>query len=858
MRQILLGLSLALSCLSVCQAQSSEVLLDTLLVKARGYYSNNDFANAIPYYLQIDSIAEANHINNKTVVQAILDRSEISRSTFTSDGVAIAHELQMLALHKAEELKNRELIYKIYTQLSDMHGLMGNYDSAKLFLDKAFPYYYSESDNHAILARIYTTYGNYYTSVKQNDSALWKLEEGIERLEELGEEKGLAEVLVFYGGVLSGRLENCKAALSPLLRAKAIYEKLDLTVVDRYIYLNEDLAYCYAEVGDHEKAYELAQLAHDKRKAYYKKTKNDITLALETKYQANTKQKEIELLAAKNDLAEQQNENQLLLFIGVIFVLIVVVFLIILLYVNRQKTTKKLQEIDKAKNRFFANISHEFRTPLTLIKGPVEQELKSQDLDPGLKKHLELIDGNANRLLNLVDQLLELTKLDSNTDQLHVSVFSLDEYLKALLSSFYFAAEQKEVPLQYEANMGEPVWLDVSVVEKVVVNLMYNAIKYTPAKEGRIDVKAELSQGNFKLNIGNTGSIPKSDLKHIFDRFYRATKSEEGVGLGLALTKELVQLHKGNIAVTSDNNYTEFTVIIPAHKDAYAASEISEGKGIGGTTIQVNYTHDEVENDTEKTSEVPLLLLVEDNRELRKLLVELFSETFQIKEARNGEEGIKLALEFVPDIIISDIMMPKKNGIELCEELKKDERTSHIPIILLTARAGEENELEGVVHGADDYIVKPFNQDILKARVNNLIELRKQLRSRYSQEVILKPKDLAVTSADEKFLNRLQVLLDARLTEPDFSAENFSKDIGMSRMQLHRKLKALMGVSTTEFIRSQRLKMAADLLEKADVNMSEIAYSVGFNDPSYFTKCFKESYGCTPGQYAQKYVADVE
>jgi YesN/AraC family two-component response regulator len=267
------------------------------------------------------------------------------------------------------------------------------------------------------------------------------------------------------------------------------------------------------------------------------------------------------------------------------------------------------------------------------------------------------------------------------------------------------------------------------------------------------------------------------------------------------------------------------------------------------SSIEVQNNIDFLEE--EVTENLPLLLIVEDNAEIRKLIRQQFELDYNIKEAENGKKGIQIALEIVPDIIISDIMMPETDGIELTKQVKNDERTSHIPIILLTAKAGEENELIGLKNKADDYILKPFSPENLRVRVQNLIELRKKLRERYSQEVILRPKDIAISTHDEVFLEKVQILLDEKLTESEFTSEYFSIEIGMSRMQLHRKLKALVGLSTTEFIRSQRLKMATHILLNSDINISEVAYEVGFNDPSYFTKCFKASYGISPGNYAK-------
>jgi len=257
------------------------------------------------------------------------------------------------------------------------------------------------------------------------------------------------------------------------------------------------------------------------------------------------------------------------------------------------------------------------------------------------------------------------------------------------------------------------------------------------------------------------------------------------------------------------------------------------------------------ENSFDEKENNPILLIVDDNADIRTYVSSLFESTYTILKAKNGQEGIDLAIERIPDIIISDIMMPVKTGIDLCNMLKVDERTSHIPIILLTAKAGEEHEIKGIKTGADDYVTKPFNEELLKTRVEKLIENRKKLQLRYSQEVILRPKDITITSVDEQFLERLQKVLDNKLLESSFSIENFSKAVGMSRMQLHRKLKALTGLSASEFIRSQRLKLAAQLLKKSEINVSQVGYSVGFNDHAYFSKCFKEMYHCTPSEYVK-------
>ena len=288
----------------------------------------------------------------------------------------------------------------------------------------------------------------------------------------------------------------------------------------------------------------------------------------------------------------------------------------------------------------------------------------------------------------------------------------------------------------------------------------------------------------------------------------------------------------------------KFTVKIPILKELFLSSEIS------------TKTIDDEDNETEKTNEIflentikPIALVVDNDKDMRNFIKSLLIENYKVIEAKNGFEGIEKAFKTIPDIVISDVMMPIKNGFELCATLKKDEKTSHIPIILLTAKTGEENEIIGLNTGADDYITKPFNPKKLTVRIQKLIELRKKLRSRYKQDIDLSPKDIAITSTDEKFLNRVQTLFYSYLTDPTFNAENFSKRVGMSRMQLHRKLIAITGLSTTAFIRSQRLKIAVQLLKTSDATVTEVAYASGFNTVSYFIKCFKEVHGKTPSEY---------
>ena len=534
----------------------------------------------------------------------------------------------------------------------------------------------------------------------------------------------------------------------------------------------------------------------------------------------------------------------------------ILAFLLFLLYQNRKKTSDKLRELDTKKSRFFANISHEFRTPLTLISNPIEAAIEDIELSPERRKQFEIAKRNSNRLLELINQLLDLSKIDAGELRLQIQEGKLLQFIAVLVDSFSFSAMQKDIHYMVNGSASDlDFYFDKDAVEKIVTNLIANAIKYT-SKNKDILVSFNIEDEQLKLVIKNSGSLLTQDeVANLFERFYQTSEDNAGSGIGLALVKELVELHKGTInVINSQDGWLCFSVVLPVDKNTFKSEVFIESNANEDYSVSDLLSNsDDIEEDEDLLlqNNLPILLIVEDNADILNLLKQEFVNSYTIVSAPNGEEGIDVALETIPDIIISDIMMPVKDGIALTQHLKNDERTSHIPIVLLTAKAGDHNELLGVEVGADDYITKPFNSKILKTKVKKLIENRRLLQERYSQELVLLPKDVSITNIDEQFLERLQNVLDTNLVEPSFSASSFSVAIGMSRMQLHRKLKALTGLTTSEFIRSQRLKLAAKLLKESDTNISQIGYSVGFNDHTYFSKCFKEFYNCTPSEYAK-------
>ncbi len=593
-----------------------------------------------------------------------------------------------------------------------------------------------------------------------------------------------------------------------------------------------------------------------------------------------------------------------------------------------QVEAEKLKEMDKIKSRFFANISHEFRTPLTLILGPLEK-LRKVVLEEGLPD-LEMMQRNARRLQRLINQLLSLSKLESGEMRLQVREVNLVELVNGYVQSFESLAKQRNIDLVFQAEEKDiQVYIDQEKLEKILYNLLSNAFKFTSegglikieVGSGQLAIGSERGQrdkgtkGQFTtaplhhstttpttsphhhttIRISDTGpGIPPDHLSHIFDRFYQAddsyTRDQEGTGIGLALTKELVELHQGTIYVESEvGKGTTFRVILPLGKEHLNEEEVNVQDGMSNIEHRIsNIEHRQSTIDNRSKTEFdganqsyptpgpsptregskpplgglgvgneqPLLLIVEDNTDLRAYIRSYLDESYHITEARDGNEGLKKATEEIPDLILSDVMMPGMDGFELCEKLKTDERTSHIPVILLTARAAPESKLEGLETGADDFLTKPFDPDELQIRIRNLIAGRERLRERYLREMGIedlpkkeKTREKELISLDEKFLIRAKSIIEDHLSDETFDIPRFSEKMYLSRTQLHRKLKALVNQSATEFIRAIRLHHAARLLEHKTGNISEIALEVGFSNPAYFAECFKKQFGLLPSEF---------
>lgn len=523
----------------------------------------------------------------------------------------------------------------------------------------------------------------------------------------------------------------------------------------------------------------------------------------------------------------------------------------------------RIKELDTIKSRFFANISHEFRTPLTLIQGSLQMieddhtSMKESTVSKEVPVRLvKTMRRNTDRLLELVNQLLDLSRLDSGKMDLKIIKGDVIQLVRALTASFDSMAERRQIHYhQHFPEQSHIAFFDKDKLEKIIVNLVGNAFKYTPEK-GTVAVNLEIDENRMRVMIEDSGpGISKKELDKIFDRFYRVEGTEEkGTGLGLALVKELVELYRGQISVSSEpGKGSSFRISLPISREQFHENELVYGEWTSDppSTFQTSGEEYEKSHAENLNALLPLVLIVEDNNELRNFISDIIRDQYQVIEAADGSQGLETALAEVPDLIISDVMMPGMDGFELVTRLKKDERTSHIPVILLTAKAGLQHRIEGLETGADDYLTKPFDSKELLVRVQNLLHQRKLLRKKFAGEIILKPSEIAATSADENFLTRILHEIEANMSEDDFGVEQLARAVAMSRSQLHRKLVALTGQSPSEVLRNTRLLRAKEMLQKKVATPSEVAFKVGFNSHTYFSKCFKEEFGITPGEMAK-------
>ena len=507
-----------------------------------------------------------------------------------------------------------------------------------------------------------------------------------------------------------------------------------------------------------------------------------------------------------------------------------------------QQEAVRLKELDELKTRLYTNVAHEFRTPLTLISGPIKQLLRSKTEKPEDRELLEMIDHNSKRVVSLADELLELSRLRDGAVRLNIETHDLDAQLNDLIMPFKGYSGRPDLSLSHDlASFGRRAY-DEDVLSKIITNLLSNAFKYA-SDNSQIQINAREKDSNLVFTIANASEkINSWNIEKLFDRHYRQHENLPGSGIGLSLLKELVELSKGSVSSTINaENKVEFTVALP----------LEEPKESG--TIITNTAVDLQISQNGNSQEAPLILITEDDVELLDYTAKLFQKNgYKTITATQGKEAIKLATESIPDLIITDIRMPVQDGLEVLKTLKAADSTNHIPVFLLTAQAGIKDKLAGLELQADAYITKPFDPKLLLQQVKNELAAIDRLKEKFKtgDRLVNNPK-LARTD-QQPFIDRLTAVLQNSLAKPDFNASGLASELGMSRMQLHRKLKAVVGHSAQELLLNERLATARELLQTSELSVSEVAYTSGFNTPSYFSRCFKEKYELSPVEFRKK------
>ena len=560
----------------------------------------------------------------------------------------------------------------------------------------------------------------------------------------------------------------------------------------------------------------------------------------------------LQSLHGKVDNYLAQYNHQKVYFL--LFSIIVILVIGILVYAYRSIVTRHRieEETITAKLQFFTNISHELRTPLTLIADPVDYIIRDSNLSAQQRDMLQIVQRNVSVLMRLVGEILDFRKVQNGKMKLHLSDFDLIECMQQWIGLFTVSAQKKNINLQLEAPKTIPMRADHDKLERICYNLLTNAMKYTP-NGGKITFAATVEGDKVKIEVSDNGiGIAADEQAYIFNRFYQAKNAAQGTGIGLALVKAFTDLHHGEATVESkEGEGSRFTIVLPLSQ----AGELSTSKSQQpySSVVEISST-EEVPNQARHIDDLvlpdeaarPEVLIIDDNSDIRAYLRTALSSAYKVSEAVDGKSGLEMARRIVPDLVISDIMMPVMDGLEFCSQLKQDKAISHIPVILLTARSLDEQRAEGYKHGADAYIAKPFSLELLFSRIDNLIESRKKLSQMFSNTDENGVCEKLSNGTDKTFVTQLRKIIQENLGDSEFNVERIGDEIGLSRVQLYRKVKALTGHSPVEMLRKARLMRARHLLRTTEKSVSEVAYSVGFSTPSYFSKCYKDEFGESP------------
>jgi len=619
---------------------------------------------------------------------------------------------------------------------------------------------------------------------------------------------------------------------------------------------NLEASYIYPTRGDSvmQLALNILEKKPYKRDNYLKGalvTKANANVLLMQNEEMNKQTARLNALHGKVDTYLVQYNHQKMYI--VLFSIILLLLIGIMVYIYRTILMKRRieEEANKAKLQFFTNISHELRTPLTLIADPVNYIIHDDNLNSQQRSMLQIVQRNVLVLTQLVSEILDFRKVQNGKMELRLSDFNLAESMKQWIMLFSASAQKKHIAISMDAPDTIMLRADQDKIERICYNLLSNALKYT-SEGGEITLTAKEEGGRVMISVADNGcGISSDELPYIFDRFYQAKNAGRGTGIGLAIVKAFTELHHGEVSATSiEGKGSTFTIHIPVRQKGEVTNQPTEKI----EQLVEPSSAEEVPNQARHIDELiqpyqtdkPEVLIIDDNIDIRTYLRSVLSEKYNVSEAADGKAGLELARKIVPDIVLSDIMMPVMDGLAFCQQLKTDKAISHIPVILLTARSLDEQRAEGYEHGADAYLSKPFSLRLLLSRIDNLIESRKKLNQTWSKGVEDDEIGNISNEIDKSFLKQLRKIIQENLANSDLSVEQIGDEIGLSRVQLYRKVKALTGYSPVEIIRKARLTRARHLLQTTERTVSEVAYAVGFSTPSYFSKCYKDEFGENP------------